>query len=498
MRRAEDIEIALVPRSEGMPLQRWLYEEIRSAILDGRLMPGARLPSTRDLARRYGLSRGTVLSAFDQLIAEGYLVGKVGRGSFVTPHLPDQRPQGAGVTSQTGNHPDSSSRLSARGQLLARSPFILSGRSDKPRAFRCGMPDISSFPFDVWSRIAVQRSKLSNWKLLADGDSRGFLPLRQAIADHIRMTRGIACSAGHVAIFGSVQQIIDLSARLLLDPGDVAWMEDPGYPGARMVLEAAGAKVASVPVDASGLNVAAGRVRAPSARLAYVSAGRQWPLGSPLALDRRLALLAWANEEEATIIEDDYDSEFRFEGAPLAALKSIDISGRVIYAGTFSKLLFPSLRLAFAVLPDRLVDPFAAALSLTLRHISVLPQAVLQEFIVEGHFGRHLRRMRMHYAERAQALQRAADAYLKGLLDLPRITTGLDTPAFLPEGIDDQEAARIAAEMGIECRPLSLFASMEPVRAGFILGFATVTPAEIDTATAALAQVIEPLLRRTH
>ena len=496
MRYAEEIEIALFPRPEGMRLHRWLYEEIRAAILGGRLMPGERLPATRDLARHYGLSRGTVLSAFDQLIAEGYLVARVGRGSFVASQLPDQRPQGTDTANLRGRPAGISSGLSERGQLLARSPYLLGGRTEKPKAFRPCLPDVSAFPSDVWTRIAARRSKLTNWQLLADNNALGFYPLRQAIAVHIRMTRGICCSAEQIAILGSLQQVIDLSTRLLLDPGESVWMEDPGYPGARMVMEAAGAKVVAVPVDAKGLDVTAGRTRAPSARLVYVSAGRQWPLGMPLALERRLELLAWVNEKEATIIEDDYDSEYRFEGAPLAAMKSLDAGDRVIYAGTFSKLLFPSLRLAFAVLPDRLVDPFAKAISLTMRHVSVLPQAVLNEFIVEGHFGRHLRRMRLHYAERAHALQKAANDYLGGILDLPDITMGLDTPAFLPAGVNDQDAARIMAEKGIECRPLSLYAQEEQAPFGLVLGFAAITPQEIDAAAINMARILEAFIKR--
>lgn len=496
MRRAEDIEITLPQRPVEMPRQRWLYDEMRHAVLAGRLQPGTRLPATRDLARHFGLSRGTVLAAFDQLIAEGYLIARVGCGTFVASQLPDQRPQKVMATNVQSAPFKESTNLSQRGQLLTFSPFQSGGRLDKPKAFRSHLPDISAFPVDIWARITARQAKLSNWKVLTDNNSLGLFPLRQAIAGHIRMTRGITCSAEQIAIFNSLQQIIDLSTRLLLDPGESAWMEDPGYPGAKMIMEAAGAQVISVPVDGGGLNVAAGRTRALSARLAYVSAGRQCPLGMPLALDRRLALLAWANEKKATIIEDDYDSEYRFEGAPLAAMKSLDSGDRVIYAGTFSKLLFPSLRLAFAVLPDRLVDPFAKAISLTMRHVSVLPQAVLNEFIVEGHFGRHLRRMRLHYAERAQALQKAANDYWGGLLKLPDITMGLDTPAFLPAGVNDQDVARIAAAQGIECIPLSLYAQEEQAPSGLVLGFAAVTPQEIDAAAMILVRALEGYIKR--
>jgi GntR family transcriptional regulator/MocR family aminotransferase len=501
MRRATEIEIALKPRPDGMQLQRWLYEEIQAAILAGRLTPGARLPSTRDLATQYKLSRGTVQSVFAQLEAEGYLAGEVGRGSFVAPELPDRRPELQYVSALAGSS-DAKVRtqpvehgvvLSARGQMLARSPFLIKGASLPARAFRPNQPDLSIFPFDIWGRIAARQSRLPHRNIVANGDACGFKPLREAIAGHLRSARGIACSADNIIITSSVQQVLDLSARLLLDPGDEAWMENPGYPGARMVLEAAGAKVVDVPVDPGGIDVAAGRACAPNARLAYVTAGRQCPLGPPLALERRLALLAWAEEVGSIVIEDDYDSEYRFEGSPLAAMKSLDNSGRVIYASTFSKLLFPSLRMAYAVLPDKLVDPFAAALSLTCRHASLAPQAVLHEFIAEGHFGRHVRRMRLIYSERAQALRSAADTHLAGLLELPAITTGLDTPAFLPEGTDDALVARLVAEAGVETRPLSCYAGQKPSPSGLVLGFAAISPAEIETGARTLAQVLEPM-----
>lgn len=503
MRRTTEIEIALKPRPAGMQLQRWLYKEIQDAILAGRLSPGARLPSTRDLATQHKLSRGTVQSVFAQLEAEGYLTGAVGRGSFVAAMLPDQRPNRTRTIAIAGS-PDTNVKiqpvingivLSARGRMLARSPFLLSGSSVPVRAFRPSQPDLSLFPFDLWARIAARQSRLSHRTMLANGDACGFKPLREAIAEHLRAARGIACSAENVVITSSVQQVLDLCARLLLDPGDEAWMENPGYPGARMVLEASGAKVIDVQVDSSGIDVAAGRASAPNARLAYVTAGRQSPLGPPLALERRLALLAWAEEVGSIVIEDDYDSEYRFEGSPLAAMKSLDNTGRVIYASTFSKLLFPSLRMAYAVLPDQLVDPFAAALSLTSRHASLAPQTVLHEFIAEGHFGRHVRRMRMIYAERAQALRCAVDTHLSGLLALPVITTGLDAPAFLPLGTDDALVARLASKAGVETRPLSFYSGQKPTPSGLVLGFAAFSPAEIEAGTRTLAQVLEPLCK---
>ncbi|MFM0740948.1 PLP-dependent aminotransferase family protein [Paraburkholderia xenovorans] len=498
MRRAKDIEIALAPRPDGVSLQQWLYDEIRDAILTGRFAPGSRLPATRDLATRFTISRGTVLGVFAQLTAEGYVSGAVGRGSFVAAELPERRlvarkrrpqaPQPAALSAVAHLG------LSARGELLSRTPFQVEGRAVPAPAFRPSQPDLAAFPFALWARLAARRSRRAprfSGDLLTDGEAQGYAPLRDAIAEHVRTARGIACSGGNVVMLASVQQALDLSARLLLDPGDRAWMEDPGYPGARFVLEAAGAQIVGVPVDSDGMDVTWARRHAPDARLAYVTAGRQAPLGAPLALERRLALLAWAREKGALILEDDYDSEYRFEGRPLAALKSLDDSGHVIYCGTFSKLLFPALRTAYAVVPDRLVDPFVAALSLTSRHLALDQQSILHAFIAEGHFGRHIRRMRLLYGERAQALKYSLDKHLGGLLELPAITTGLDTPAFLPLKTDDTLAARQAAAAGVETRPLSYYGFERPVPPGLVLGFAAVDVDAIGQGAVRLARALE-------
>jgi GntR family transcriptional regulator/MocR family aminotransferase len=490
MRTAPEIEITLGPRNAEMSLQEWLYSEFRTSILSGSLPSGARLPATRDLARKQGVSRTTVLAVYDQLTAEGYIVGETGRGSFVSDHLPDQMPGNLPNILEDSRLGGISPGLSARGKLLARSPFSIHGRGGVPRTFRVGVPDIANFPFELWTRIAARRYRLSNRSLLVDTETLGYRPLRQAIADHIHASRGVVCSADNIAILGSVQQVIDLCARLILDPGDTAWMEDPGYSGSRYVLEAAEANIANVPVDEHGLVVSSGIEIAPNAKLAYVTVGRQFPLAVPLSLGRRLELLEWAEKANALIIEDDYDSEYRFDGAPLAALKSLDRSGRVIYVGTFSKLLFPSLRLAYMVIPDNLVDSFAAAISMSLRFTSSLPQVVLHEFMNEGHFGRHIRRMRMLYAERAEALRYAADSYWKGLLELPNIIGGLYSPAFLPDHADDIAIANLAEKSGIETMAISHFKKQQSTRPGLVLGYAPFTPDEIMQGAIALKETL--------
>lgn len=501
MRQAADIEIALTPRPDGVTLQRWLYDEIHTAILSGRLTPGSRLPATRDLALRLKISRGTVLAVYDQLGAEGYLRGAKGKGSFVAPELPDLPPRplapGGGAAEPMNRNATGITYeapavvLPARGKKLSMTPFSVAGRSFPAKAFRTNQPDVTAFPLELWTRIASSRSRRLRPELLMDGDARGYKPLREAIAGYLRSSRGITCSAEQVVLVGSVQRILDISARLLLDPGGEVWVEDPGYPGAHLIFAAAGAKIVDIPVDSNGMDVVFARNQAPNARLAYVTAGRQSPMGSVLALDRRLALLHWARRHDAIVIEDDYDSEYRYEGAPLSAMKSLDEAGQVIYCGTFSKLLFPSLRISYAVLPDQLIAPFTAALSLTSRHVALMAQTTLHEFIAEGHFGRHVRRMRLLYAERAQALRQAADVYLAGLLEIPEITMGLDTPAFLPGDRDDKSVAHLAAQAGIESLPLSIYARTRPVKPGLLLGFAAVGPEAIASGVRTLARVLD-------
>jgi GntR family transcriptional regulator/MocR family aminotransferase len=475
--------------------QQWLYGELRRAILDGRLAAGARLPATRNLALQYGLARGTVTAAYLQLAAEGYLSGTVGRGTFVSTHIPDAMLQARVRTTKPKVPPSNHAEwLSKRGHHLSHTDFPMLPRAKIGCPFRAAQPDLAVFPLELWTRIAARRSRISQRSMLADGDPRGYRPLRDAISAHLAAARGIPCSADHIVIVGSVHQALDLCARLLFDAGDEAWVENPGYPAAGQILRAAGARVVPVSIDGDGLDVAEGVKVAPQARLAYVTPARQAPLGVPLSLGRRMELLEWAGRSKAWIFEDDYDGEYRFTGRPRAALKSLDRRGRVIYAGTFSKLMFPALRLAYVVLPEGLLDPFAAATSLTVRHAPITTQAILADFIAEGHFGRHIRRMRCHYGERAEALQAAAQEYWSGLLHVPLIDAGLDVAARLARGGDDLEIARDAALRGIEARALSGWATGRPASAqwkGLILGFATVHPTAIRNGARTLAGVLE-------
>ena len=497
-RRAEDREFVLPLRGDHISLQRWLYSELRGAILNGRLAPGTRLPSTRDLAQQYGVARGTVSIAYDQLAAEGYLSACVGSGTFVEHRLPDSLVRGNGERTRSSPATDKRAdaiRLSDFGGALAQKEFPLSGRRRLEAAFRVGQPDLVNFPVDVWARVAARRIRAAERLLLADGDARGYEPLRREIACRLGSARGITCSADEIVIVSSVQQALDLVARLLIEPGKSAWVEEPGYPPARRLLEAAGARVVNIPVDARGIDPEIGLRRGRGARLVLITPTRQAPLGMALSLERRLALLRLAEECDGFIFEDDYDGEFRFRDRPLAALKALDHGDRVIYAGTFSKVLFPALRLAYVVLPHALASPFVTAWSSTSRHAPVLNQSILYDFMAEGHFGRHVRHMRQLYASRLETLDAAARAYWSGMLRLMPHDAGLDVAAIACERqLDDISLSARAVDAGLEIMPLSPWFAKKSTRLpGVVLGFAAVRENEIRKAAQLLGRLLRDL-----
>jgi GntR family transcriptional regulator/MocR family aminotransferase len=326
--------------------------------------------------------------------------------------------------------------------------------------------------------------------LLDYGDPLGFMPLREAIATYLREARAVRCEAGQVMVVSGSQHGLDLATRLLLDPGDRVWLEDPGYLGARGALMAAGARLVPVPVDGEGLEVARGIRVAPDARLAYVTPSHQYPLGVTMSLARRLALLEWARARRAWIVEDDYDSEYRYTGRPLASLQGLDRHGRVIYVGTFSKVLFPALRLGYVVVPPALVDAFAAARGLVDRHPPSVTQAVLAEFIAEGSFARHVRRMRMRYAEQQAALVEAARHKLDGVLEVSPAEAGMHLVGWLPSGADDRAASGTAQQVGVEAPALSTFRLRRSGRCGLLLGYAAWAPSELRAAVDTLAAAL--------
>src|SRR5262249_21222781 len=388
-KRTTTLDLILPSPDSVTPAYRWLYESLRDEILRGRLRPGARLPGTRDLASQYGLSRGTIVYAFDQLKSEGYLEGSVGSGTYVSRVLPDELLR---VKSEIGILPQGQTTPKRRFSDYGKRVHLFPGYEIRPtRAFRTDLPALDLFPAALWAQITARRLRRASTYVLMGCPSMGYEPLREAIAGYLRTSRGVKCEAHQIAIVSGAQEALDLVARLFLNPGDRVWMEDPGYTGASIVFEAVGAKISALRSDEEGMKLL--RSTDSRVRLVYVTPGHQFPLGITMSLARRLELLEWARKSEALIFEDDYDSEFRYSGRPVPALQGLDRSDRVLFAGTFSKVLFPSLRLGYLVIPHDLIDRFAAAISVTTRHAPVMQQAVLCDFITEGHFARHIRRM---------------------------------------------------------------------------------------------------------
>lgn len=483
---------ALDPASTE-PLYHQLYRGIRDAILDGRLARATQLPSSRLLSAELSVSRNTVVNAYAQLLAEGYLEGEAGSGTYVTLRLPDESLRAVRPSVPTPAPPPDPPRLSRQGEALRLYATTHTLSRDEPRPFRPGVPALTEFPFRLWERMVARQWRTHPWQMLSYGPAEGYAPLRQAIADYLRMARAVRCDWRQVILVSGSQQAIDLTARVLLDPGDAIWMEEPGYRGARDSLTAAGLRLCPVPVDAEGLSVPAGQSAEPNARLAYVTPSHQFPSGVTMSLARRMELLRWAAATGAWILEDDYDSEYRYISRPLSALQGLDGSGRVIYTGTFSKVLFPSLRLGYLVAPPALVDVFTAARSIADRHSPMVDQAVLAEFMSEGHFGRHIRRMRLLYQERRDSIVDALRNELGGFLETSTAAAGMHVVGWLAPGVDDREASRRALDLGVEAQAISAYCLNEPNRHGLMLGYAGYSSAALRHAAAQLAKALQPL-----
>lgn len=482
-------DLSLAPSGGDQELWRWLYTELRAAILDGRLKPGVRLPSTRSLAKQYNLSRGTVVAAFDQLLAEGYTRSQVSSGTYVASGIPDP-PIRATQANAPPKVESSKATLSRRAQEILSGIEVLPASHSVGKAFRAYEPAIDLFPVELWARVAARVIRRAPRSLYGQGSTAGYLPLRRAIVEYIGGSRGVRCSPEQVIITSGAQQALDLIARFLLDPGDPVWMEDPGYPGARQTLRAAGAKIIPVAVDRDGLDVKAARKQSPQAKLAYVTPSNQFPLGVTMSADRRMELLNWAKDAEAWIVEDEYDAEYRYRGKPVAALQSLDHSGSVIYVGTFTKMLFNALRIGFMVVPERLAGPFEAARSFIDRHPPTLDQAILAEFITDGHFGHHVRKMRQIYMERMGSLKEAEKKYLGGLIRIDDAIVGMRTVGWLQAGVPEKAAVQRARMLGLEVGSLSTFVTKNVQEPALVLGFAGCNPSELRRGVTVLAAAL--------
>jgi len=473
------------------PTSLWqqLYQQLRDAMISRRLAPGTRLPATRILAEELCCSRNTVLGAFEQLVAEGYLEGRIGSGTYVADILPEDVALPVGL-SQAPQKRDCALSLSQRGQLLMG---IVPAQREPYKAFAPSLPDVSLFPFEIWEKVSrIWGSPPQS--LLMQSDPCGYWPLRETICTYLRAARMIECRPEDVIITTGAQNGIDMAARLLLDPGDAVWVEDPGYPGLRGALSAADATVVPVRVDQEGLSLADGIAIGQSPRMIAVAPSHQYPLGVTMSLQRRLELLSFAAEADSWIIEDDYDNEFRYSGRPPAALRSLDGGERVIYVGTFSKVLFPSLRLGYLVVPSRIAERFALArVGLDLQP-PILPQPIVNAFIREGFFSAHVRRMRAIYRNRQAALVDAAEKNLSDILTVSPDTSGIHLLGqFAPDikaRLGDAEASQRAASFRVIAPPLSGFYADRRDGGALVLGYAAVDEKAIVAATQRLAHAL--------
>lgn len=458
--------------TDRRPLHRQLFGEIREQIVGGILRGGSRLPSTRELAAERGVSRKTAEEAYAQLEAEGYVERRVGSGTYVC-ELPLPKKRTARLEGRR--------TLSGRGRAAGTSMACVEPLVVKP--FAAGLPALEHFPLAAWQRLISSHARRLDHASLVYGDPAGEPSLRENVASYLNTARGVHCDASQVVIVSSSQEALHLLAQLLIDPGDAAWIEEPGYYGARAALTAAGARVAPVPVDREGLDVAQGIALAPNARVAYVTPSNHYPLGCAMSLDRRLALLEWARRNDAWVIEDDYDGEFRYDGRPLTAVQGLDAGGRVIYVGTFTKSLYPALRLAYVVLPRDLVPSFVTARTQVDGHPPPFLQRVVADFIGFGHFDAHLKRMRALYRERRDAAVRALERHLD--VELGAADAGFRVVAFLEKS--DRDVASRAAREGLDLPTLSRLYADRP-RQGLVLGYMGLT-------TAALSQGVKVLSR---
>jgi GntR family transcriptional regulator / MocR family aminotransferase len=457
--------IALV-RDADVPLYRQIYEHFRSAIRIGQLRPGDRLPSARRLAEEFATARGTIDAAYAMLAGEGYVIGRGPAGTVVSTGI-ETVP--GDVRSKRGGSVERGAPVGRRSLASGQLP----GTSHLPRPFQLGLPSLDTFPRKIWSRVATRETRELSVADMAYPDPAGIVPLRESIAAYLASARGMTCTGEQIIVTNGYQGALDLIVAVLLGGNDRVWIEDPCYPMARDALAAA-ASLVPIAVDAEGLRVTDGVAKARRARLAVVTPSHQSPLGVALSLARRLALLSWASASGAFIVEDDYDGEFRYVGRPLPALKSIDRDDRVIYAGSFSKVLFPSLRLGYLVLPRALIGPFAGAARRRTHGVPSLTQRAVAAFMAEGHFARHIRRMRNLYALRRRALADGLAATFGDGISVDLKQGGMHLIVRFGDRIDDVKLAKLAQAAGLAVEALSTRRIAHACGRGLLLGFTNV------------------------
>ncbi|WP_374592358.1 PLP-dependent aminotransferase family protein [Aquabacterium sp.] len=479
------------PEHAGLPAHRRVFEAIRQAILRQELPLGAKLPSTRDLASELRVSRNTVLSAYDQLLAEGYVESRTGSGTYVADTLTSDFPAADAPRAASGRRQPA--RLSERGQRLTG---FASERHYELQEFVAGANDFSGFPLELWAKLQARHWKRREPEMLDYSRDGGHAPLREALADYLRISRSVQTTPEQILITGGTQQSIDLCARLLADPGDVAWIENPGYWAAKRLFDANGLQLHPVAVDAEGIapDAADWQTRP---RLIYVTPSHQYPCDVVMSLQRRRAVVDFAARTGAWILEDDYDSEFRYAGRPVASLQGLDRHGRVIYMGTFSKILYPGIRVGYLVVPPELVEPMRVGLTDLHRPGQMPVQAALADFIRQGHFASHIRTLRQRYGRSRAMLQQTLQQALRPEATLSSADTGLHLVIGLPASCPDTPLCAEAARQGLDVRPLSAYYMGPPRRQGLVVGFGYTPLDQVETHAGELARLVNAALRNT-
>ncbi|MGH6967446.1 MAG: PLP-dependent aminotransferase family protein [Phenylobacterium sp.] len=473
------------PPQAGGPVIRQVYEQLRGAIHDGALPPGGRLPSSRDLAQRLGVARASVVAAYDQLLAEGYAEGRKGSGTYVSADL-------TGVLDLKSPAPAASSAPTERPDRTRPAAIgVMAPVTAGSATFTNGRTLMDARALDAWSKSTRRALRTLDPVHFGYSDPAGDPRLREAVAEYLRAARGVVCDPDQIIMTSGAQQAVDLSVRLLVRPGDAAWLEDPGYPPTWHALAAAGARTQPVPVDRSGLIVQAGVAAAPRARAAFVTPSHQYPLGVALSMGRRLELIAWARAADAWIVEDDYASEFRYAGAPLASLQGLDGGERVIYVGTLNKALFPGLRLGYMVAPRALAEPLAEIRRLVDRQPPTLTQAITLDFMQSGQFAAHIRRRRLAYKAQRDALAGALQRRLGHMLEVDVPDQGMHLIGYLKDGRSDVEVEAKAQARGLIARAISRLHHAAPPRSGLMLGFTGFPANAMEPGVARLAAALE-------
>lgn len=479
-------------RASAIPLYRQLYLQIRKQVLSGRLQGGVRLPSTRTLSKELELSRITILNAFDQLIAEGFLASRTGAGTYVSDEWENR-----GMADEQQRQPPRLSDLSQSMLSLRSDHFRGMSYADwdpaAPVSFLPSHSTYDAFPQAIWRRLMNRHLLKPTKAMLGYGELQGFQALRTAIAEYVFDARGIDCNAGQVVIVSGAQQAFNLLGMLLLNPQDSVWMEDPGHIAARIALLAQGARVVPLRIDEQGIDVEQGLSEFPDARLVFTTPSRQHPLGVTLSYARRQALIDWAAQHQSWIIEDDCDSEFRYSGRLLPALYAMDQMARVIYVGTFSKVLFPSLRLGYVILPQALVEPFCTLRAVMDRSPPTVLQATTADFMIEGHFLGHIRRMRALYQARQQALVEQLEKQIGSFFRVTPVEAGMHLIAWLPVELDDQAIAKELAGHNIHTYALSDYCIEHALPPALLIGFAGTPEHQAPERVEALARALRAM-----